>query len=190
MARPPIIWTDEMLDDLETYYPITRDEILAEWMKISVGTIRRKAKELKLCKTTNFHYNYEVWNLVKSKHGSATVKEIAKEAGVSERTVYRIVKRLRLELDEQRRSEIYSEAARKMIRREHSRMTFGFGTRIHRPLGKNRERREIAKRLTSYGYIVTKGSLYVYYSESLPRHKDIEAEAKNYGYELVLWGKE
>ena len=44
MARPPIIWTDEMLDDLETYYPITRDEILAEWMKISVGTIRRKAK--------------------------------------------------------------------------------------------------------------------------------------------------
>ena len=34
MARPPIIWTDEMLDDLETYYPITRDEILAEYNEV------------------------------------------------------------------------------------------------------------------------------------------------------------
>ena len=46
MARPELVWTEEMTDMLISDYPITFNHILAEKLGISVSTVRRKAKEL------------------------------------------------------------------------------------------------------------------------------------------------
>ena len=190
MARPSFIWTKEVLEDLIIYYPITSNQILAQRYNISVMTLRRKAKEMKLRKTRLFRFKFEIWDLVREKYGIASVKEIAKESGASERTIYRVIRRLRMEMDEECKSEIYSNAAKRMVKLEHSRQVFGIEPRVYRPLGKNKSRREIAKQLTMHGYIVIKGSMYVYYCASMPRYEEIEAEAKSIGFKLVLWEKE
>lgn len=190
MARPSYIWTEEVLEDLIIYYPITSNKILAQRYNISVMTLCRKAKEMKLRKTRLFRFKFEIWDLVKEKYGTASVKEIAKETGVSERTVYRVIRRLRMEMDEECKSEIYRNAAKRMIKLEHSRQTFGLEPKVNRPLGKNKARREIVKQLSKHGYIVIKGSMFVYYCASMPRYEDIEAKAKSIGYKLVLWEKE
>lgn len=190
MARPPYIWTDEVLEDFMIYYPITSNKILAKRYNVSVMTIRRKAKEMRLSKTRLSRFRFEIWDLVKEKYGVASVKEIAKETGVSERTIYRVIRRLRMEMDESQKSEIYSNAAKRMVKLEHSRQVFGLEPGVFRPLGKNKSRREIAKQLTRHGYIVIKGSMYVYYCASMPRYEDIEADAKSVGFKLVLWEKE
>jgi len=48
MARPHIVWTEEMIDILICDYPITFDDVLAEKLGVSISTLRRKAAELKL----------------------------------------------------------------------------------------------------------------------------------------------
>ena len=190
MARPRILWTDEMLEDLVIYYPVTSDIQLAKRLFVSVITLRRKAKEMRLKKTSHFRFKFEIWNLVKNKYGTSSIQEIAREAGVCERTVYRIVKRLRMEMDGECKSEIYSNAAKRLFRRERSRQTFGMESRVNRPLGKDKSRLEIMRHLTTHGYIVIKGSMYVYYCASMTRYEDIENEAKSVGFKLVLWEKE
>ena len=172
------------------YYPITSNKILARRYNISEMTLRRKAKEMKLMKTRMFRFRFEIWDLVREKYGLASVKEIAKETGASERTIYRIIRRLRMELDDSQKSEIYSNAANRMIKIEHSRKTFGMESKVFRPIGRNKERIRIARLLAKHGYIVIKGSMHVYYCASMERHEDIEEEAKSVGFKLVLWEKE
>ena len=45
-----IRWTDEMIDILTEEFPITYDRMVADKLKISVSSVRRKASELKLVK--------------------------------------------------------------------------------------------------------------------------------------------
>ena len=190
MARPQLFWTEEMLEDLIIYYPITPDKLLAKRLYVSTATLRRKAKEMRLKKTNHYRFNFEIWDMVMNKYGLDSVREIAKEAGVCERTIYHIIKRLRIEVGEERLREIYSNAAKRMIKREQSRKTFGIESRVYRPIGRNKSRVEVARQLSEHGYIVIKGSMYVYYCTSMTRYEDVELAAKSVGFKLVQWEKE
>ena len=64
MARPSIIWTDEMLDCLTREYPITFNGVLARRLGVSISSIRRKASELELVKAGSGRMNYKTWETV------------------------------------------------------------------------------------------------------------------------------
>lgn len=53
--RPQITWTTRMLKILTDYYPTTFNDALAMWLKVSVRTMQRKARELGLYKVEGFN---------------------------------------------------------------------------------------------------------------------------------------
>lgn len=53
--RPTIVWTDRMLKLLRDFYPTMFNDALAKWLKVSVRSLERKAKELGIRKVENFN---------------------------------------------------------------------------------------------------------------------------------------
>ena len=53
--RPTIVWTDLMLKLLRDFYPTMFNSALAKWLKVSVRSLERKAKELGIRKVENFN---------------------------------------------------------------------------------------------------------------------------------------
>lgn len=53
--RSQITWTPRMIDILREYYPTMFNHSLAKWLRVSVRSLQRKAKELSLAKVENFN---------------------------------------------------------------------------------------------------------------------------------------
>ena len=53
--RPPITWTPQMLKIIRDYYPTIFNDALALWLKVSVRSLQRKARELGLKKVDGFN---------------------------------------------------------------------------------------------------------------------------------------
>ena len=187
MARPPIVWTDEMLEDFITSYPVMSNKDLAERFKVSLNTIRRKAKEMHLYKSPLYQSRGKTIETVKEMHGRYTAKEMAKETGVSTRTVYRICHQHNLELGKKEKSKIYSLAAKRMLDRERHKKSWGLESSTLRLIGKSKPRTDTIKELVSRGYIAIKGSASIYYSSSMTRYKELEKKAEAYGLKFLLW---
>lgn len=187
MARPPIIWTDEMLEDFITFYPVMSNKELAEIFMVSINTIRRKAKEMMLEKSPISHFRQKTIETVMRMFGKHTAREMGKEAGVSTRTIYRICKQLKLKMSKEEKSKIFSDAAYKMLKREYSRKIYGLEPSTLRLLGKNKRRTEARIALMKHGYITIKGCPLIYYNNSMTRYEELERNAEAYGYQLVLW---
>lgn len=114
-----------MLEDFITFYPVMSNKELAEIFMVSINTIRRKAKEMMLEKSPISHFRQKTIETVMRMFGKHTAREMAKEAGVSTRTIYRICKQLNLKMSKEEKSKIFSDAAYKMLKREYSRMIYG-----------------------------------------------------------------
>ena len=120
-------------------------------------------------------------------HGRYTAKEMAKETGVSTRTVYRICHQHNLELGKKEKSKIYSLAAKRMLDRERHKKSWGLESSTLRLIGKSKPRTDTIKELVSRGYIAIKGSASIYYSSSMTRYKELEKKAEAYGLKFLLW---
>ena len=187
MARPPIVWTDEMLEDFITSYPVMSNKELAERFKVSLNTIRRKAKEMHLYKSPLYQSRGQTIETVREMHGRHTAKEMAKETGVSTRTVYRICNQHNLKLGKKEKSKIYSLAAKKMLNRERHKRLYGLEPGTLRLIGKSKPRTDTIKELKKRGYIAIKGSASIYYSSGMTRYKELEKKAEAYGLKFLLW---
>ena len=187
MARPKIEWTDQMLEELAENYAIASDNVLSKRLQVSVSTMRRKAHEMELVKSSVGRNCFEVWNTVERMFGKYSNKEIAKEAHVSERTVRRISKRLKLKLSKDERSMLISRAVTKVIKSEKRRILFGFEQRTNRFIGKDKVRTRVFRMLAEHGYIVITGSMIAYHSASMRRYEHIEAYAVSVGFQMELW---
>ena len=53
--RPQIVWTEQRLTLLRTYYPTMFNDALARWIGCSQRTLERKASELGIKKVDNFN---------------------------------------------------------------------------------------------------------------------------------------
>lgn len=53
--RPQIVWTEQRISLLRTYYPTMFNHALAKWIGCSQRTLERKAKELGIRKVDNFN---------------------------------------------------------------------------------------------------------------------------------------
>lgn len=190
MARPPKPWTIEMLERLVTEYAITPTKDLAKRLGMGVNTVRRKAEEMDLCKSKLYRTSYKTWVVVEQMYGKHTFKQMAVEAGVSERTITRIAKRLKQQLDKDDRRKTYRNASQKMLASEQRRLVFGLPTRTDRHIGKNKYRMEIARQLAQHGYIVIKNSMTMYYCDEMQRYEYLEEYAKACGFCFKLWNQE
>ena len=190
MARPHIVWTEEMIDILISDYPITFDDVLAEKLGVSISTLRRKAAELKLSKAGTGKMNYKTWETVERLFPTHSHRQIALAAHVSERTVRRICRALHLKRDKDEDAVMRSEGMMRIYRSENRRMVFGLDQRLNRCLGKDTARLKIYDELRRYGYIVIKGCRTVYYSAEMRRVQHVESYAVALGLVFEQWNAE
>ena len=190
MARPTIVWTDEMLEQLVCDYPVTPDRVLAERLHVSSRSIQRKAREMRLTKAMKGRANFEVWMRIEELFGKYSYRQIAEQTHVSVRTVSRICKKLKLKLEKEDAARHRSEAQIKMIRSERRRLIFGLEQRTDRCIGYDKGRRKALELLAQHGYVTIKGSRTAYYSDSLRRAEHIESYAKALGINIEYWETE
>ena len=189
MARPQSNWTIELLEEFAEAYAATPNHKLAKRYNVSVSTIRRKAKELNLYKDALCKYKstFQTWMLVQDLFGDYSYDDIAKKTGVSRSTVKRIVKSLGCQLMREERNKILATNISKGLKSELRRRIFGLDNYYDRPIGMDKYRIEAANQLKEHGYIVIKGSMTAYYSDTMERYEDIENNAINNGFRLLLW---
>ena len=179
-----------MLEELVMDYPITPNKILAERYNVSENTLRCKARKLNLRKISLYRSRYSTWTTVMKLFGKASVKQMAREAGVCERTILRICKQLNLKLDKDDRTRLIKDAVNKRFRSERRRQTYGFEPLTDRRIGISKSRQKVAKLLGRSGYIVMKNSWKIYYGPDMQRNFLHEEEAKAYGFQIVLWDED
>ena len=183
-----IRWTDEMIDILTEEFPITYDRMVADKLKISVSSVRRKASELKLVKARIS--NYRTMQTVEELYPTHSQRQIAEIAGVSERTVRRICKALNLKRDSEEDSIIRSEGIRRVFQSDNRRIIYGLDQKTNRCFGRSNERLKVYDELKRHGYIVIKGTRTVYYSQDMRRIVHVESYAKALGLKFEEWESE
>ena len=190
MARPSIIWTDEMLDCLTREYPITFNGVLARRLGVSISSIRRKASELELVKAGSGRMNYKTWETVERLFPTHSHRQIASAARKSERTVRRICRALNLRRDRDEEKQMRSEGMKRVFQSENRRILFGLEQNTNKLVGRDKERLKISDDLKKHGYIVIKGSRIVYYSVDMRRIVHLESYAEALGLRFEEWESE
>ena len=183
-----IRWTDEMIDILTEEFPITYDRMVADKLKISVSSVRRKASELKLVKARIS--NYRTMQTVEELYPTHSQRQIAEIAGVSVRTVGRICKTLNLKRDREEDSIMRSEGIRRVFQSDNRRILYGLDQKTNRCFGRSNERLKVYDELKRHGYIVIKGTRTVYYSQDMRRVVHVESYAKALGLRFEEWESE
>lgn len=190
MARPiKIVWSVELLEQFAEAYATTPNHELAKRFNMSISSIRRKAKELnlkkdKFCKGRK---GFQTWILVQELYRDHSYSEIAKKAKVTVRTIERIASKLGCRMLREEKNKMLSAGIGKGLKSELRRRIFGLDTKYNRPIGTDKLRNEAAEKLKQHGYIVIKGSMTAYYSDTMERYEDIENNAIAYGFRLLLW---
>lgn len=185
MARPGIIWTDEMLEMLISDYPITFNNVLAEKLGVSINSVRRKAAKMGLSKAGRM--NYTTWDTVERLFQTHSQRQIAEIAGVSVRTVGRICKTLGLKRDREEDRIMRSEGMKRVFRSENRRILFGLSQKTDRYFGRDKARQKILGELKRHGYLVIKGNRTVYYSSEMRRAVHLESYAEALGLKFEEW---
>lgn len=176
-----------MVRKLKIAYATTPNVILAELFNVSKRSIIRKANELKLVKEVIFKKGYDVKMMVAELYGQRSCQEIADKYKISKRTVIRICKDMNLEMTKEDKRKIISNRVNKSFNSERRRQKFGLNTILDRPIGKSRSRTEAANMLKQHGYLVIKGSMTVYYNDTMERFAEVEENAIANGFRMVLW---
>ena len=166
---------------------MTPNSVLAKRFGMSVSTIRRMAKEMDLEKNGICRQRFNTWLLVQQLFGLYSYNEIAQKAGISSRTVRRIAKSLDLNLKKEEKNKIIAESVSKGLKSERRKKIFGLETKYNRPVGRDGARRKAFILLKEHGYLVIKGSMTAYYSDTMERHEDIEEQAIASGFRMVPW---
>ena len=190
MARPiKIVWSVELLEQFAEAYATTPNHELAKRFNMSISSIRRKAKELNLkkdsfCKGRN---GFQTWILVQDLYRDHSYSEIAKKAKVTVRTIERIARKLGCRMLREEKNKVLSAGISKGLKSQLRRRIFGLDTYYNRPIGTDKSRNEAAEELKQHGYIVIKCSMTAYYNDTMERYEDVENNAINNGFRLLLW---
>ena len=190
MARPiKIIWSVELLKQFAEAYATTPNHELARRFNMSISSIRRKGKELNLCKDSfcKCKLSFNTWIQIQELFHDHSNTEIAKIVKVSLRSVERVASILGCRMLREEKNKVISVGIRKGLKSESRRRIFGINTKYNRPIGKDKSRYEAAEQLKQHGYIVIKGSMTAYYNDTMERYEDIENNAITNGFRLLLW---
>ena len=187
MGRKGIEWTATMIEKMLEEYAVTFDRILADDFHISVNSVRRKAKKLRLSKQYKGRKNMVARKIVTENYHDMSYRQLARLARIDIRSVVNMVMEYGLSRTEEETSFMKSKGVKAFIRSERARVTFGLPQKSGRKVSTNRRLILMRHRLAKDGYIVIKGSRTVYYSEEMKRHYVREMNAMGMGISFELW---
>lgn len=157
-----IEWTDEMLSELKTCYRLETDMALAGRLGMCSKTLVSKARSLGLSKKP-VRTNKTAIEMVSHLYEDHSYSEMAKMAGISPRTVSRIVKALHLQRTPLMERQIRSRRRKELIRRERAHVLYGLPQKTKIKVVSNRPRIALRSKLKAKGYRVFAGSNVIYY---------------------------
>jgi hypothetical protein len=187
MGRKGIEWTAAMIEKMLAEYAVTFDRVLADDLRVSVNSVRRKAKYLQLSKQYKGRKNMAARKIVLENYHVMSYKQLARLARIGIRSVVNIVVEYDLSRTEEEISIMKSEGVKAFIRSERARAAFGLPQKSKRKVSTNRRLILMRHRLAKDGYIFIKGSRIVYYSEEIKRHYIREMNAMSMGITFELW---
>ena len=187
MNRKRIVWSDAMLEKMYAEYPITFDWILAEELQVSVNSIRRKARDLKISKQYSGRKNMVARKIIKENYHSKSYRQLARMAGVNVRTVVNIVIEYQLSRSDEETARLRSQGVAAFIKKERARAIFGLPQKSSRKVFSNRKLTLMRSRLAKNGYVVIYGSNVVYFSHDMKRHYQREENARTLGIVFEQW---
>ena len=181
MSRKGIEWSDAMVEKMLSDYPITFDKILADELQVSVNSVRRKARDLKLSKQYSGRKNMVARKIITENYRFMSYRQLARMARINVRTVVNIAIEYQLSRSEEETSRLRSQGVAAFIKKEHARAIFGLPQKSSRKVFANRKLTLMRSRLVKNGYVVIPRSNIVYYSHEIKRHYIREENAKRLG---------
>ena len=157
-----IEWTDEMLSELRNNYRLETDMALTGRLGMCSKTLVGKARSLGLSKKP-VRTNKAAIEMVSRLYENHSYSEMARMAGISPRTVSRMVKSLHLQRTPLMERQIRSRRRKELIRRERAHVLYGLPQKTNIKVVSNRPRIVLRSKLKAKGYKVFAGSNVIYY---------------------------
>jgi AraC-like DNA-binding protein len=165
-----MVWTEEMVKKLTSEYNSKTDVVLSHELGVCTKTLTNKARSLGLVKDKPVRRRDMVAGKVCGMFRTHSLAEIAKETGVSVRTVSRIVRERGLTRTREEDRRINSRIRRELIARERGRVLFGLPQKTNIKVVCNRKRIALKSRMRKCGYVFHPTENILYYHEDMRRH--------------------
>lgn len=177
-------WTPEKETLLIQLFPSRPNTFIAEALGVSKTTIKARARKLGLKK-----HHEKKWlkkaEEVASLFEDHSYADIAQMLGTSKTSVHRICSALGLKRTPEEKSATISSKRNKLIKRERTRMVFGFDPISRIKIVTNRPRIRLRHRLRSLGYIIERCSNIVYFSDDVDRRLILEDNGRRLGLKFI-----
>lgn len=177
-------WTPEKEALLIQLFPSKPNTFIAEALGMSKTTIKEKARKLGLKKHHNKKWLKKAEE-VASLFDDHSYTEIAKMLGTSKTSVHRICAALGLRRSAEEKSANISSKRIELIKRERTRIVFGFDPISKIKIVSNRPRIRLRHRLRGLGYVIERCSNIVYFSADMDRRLLTEDNGRRLGLRFV-----
>ena len=182
-------WTEEKLAVLTQLFPIESTKHTAAILQMSMTAVKGKAKELGLEKETKSCLA-ERAEYVRSHFQHSSLSEMAKKLNISRTTVMRIIEKLGLKRTKKHTSGYSTRIRAEIIRRERRHVLFGLAPITRIKVVSNRSRIQLRAKLKSIGYIVSRASNTLYYTEDMERRCNLEDSGIKQGLRFLPFSGE
>lgn len=166
-------WTEEKLAVLARLFPVESTKHTATILQMSITAVKAKAKELGLKKEAKSEWAKRA-DYVRSHFYHCSLSEMAGKLGISRTSVIRIIEKLGLKRTKEQNFQVASRIRREIIRRERRHVLFGLSPITRIKVVSNRARIRIRAQLKSIGYIVSRDSNTLYYTDKVERKSNLE----------------
>lgn len=177
-------WTEEKLAALARLFPVESTKHTATVLQMSVTAVKGKAKELGLKKETKSEWAKRA-DYVRSHFYHCSLSEMAGKLGISRTSVIRIIGKLGLKRTKEQNFQVTSRVRSEIIRRERRHVLFGLAPVTKIKVVSNRARIQIRARLKSIGYIVSRDSNTLYYTDKIERKGNLETRGIRQGLRFL-----
>lgn len=182
-------WTEEKLAALARLFPVESTKHTATVLQMSVTAVKGKAKELGLKKETKSEWAKRA-DYVRSHFYHCSLSEMAGKLGISRTSVIRIIGKLGLKRTKEQNFQVTSRVRSEIIRRERRHVLFGLSPVTKIKVVSNRARIQIRAQLKSIGYIVSRDSNTLYYTDKIERKGNLETRGIRQGLRFLPFSKE
>lgn len=182
-------WTEEKLAALARLFPVESTKHTAAVLQMSVTAVKGKAKELGLKKETKSEWAKRA-DYVRSHFYHCSLSEMAGKLGISRTSVIRIIGKLGLKRTKEQNFQVTSRVRSEIIRRERRHVLFGLAPITKIKVVSNRARIQIRAQLKSIGYIVSRDSNTLYYTDKIERKGNLETRGIRQGLRFLPFSEE
>lgn len=177
-------WTEESLALLAELYPTETNEHTADMTGMCVTAVKQMAKKLGIRKSAKKKKTERINHLNRNYH-EFSVKEMAKDLGMSRSGLNRIAAALGLKRTKEEYRTLLSRIRSEQIKRERRRAIFGLEPITNIKVITNRAKIQLRCKLKAIGYIVGKEHNIMYYSDELERRDTLETNGLKLGLHFL-----